>query len=352
MNYLPNFYYLCTQRIMNNMTKQNKNLRIGTLVSLTEPLIVLCIDGTFRLIYNEFNCSLQIGEVILFEDSTDDYPIFAVLLSEFKYYQNIRCYNRDEFEPVLYKTKGLCIPQKILSENSKFIIDNGDNYQFIIYYKNGNDIYADWRYTKSECDLIRTFFDKKSKYNIDDILTNIDKYLDSTNFLSLIESFTITNEEQFISRPGKDDVYYIEKVSMTFDDLYINSLFPKIKETVYRDSGYCDAYSMRIHPTVRDYIEEEQLLIANAKKEYNKDSHRHFLIAHQIGNILDDIEQSNKKDLNLYKSFLHEIHFLLKNEDVNEEFCRKFNALLRSIYRIATNGEEIGWHHFYDHITR
>ena len=131
------------------MSEQNKNLRIGTLVSLTEPLIILCIDGTFRFIYNEFNCSLQIGEVILFEDSTDDYPIFAVLLSEFQYYQNIRCYNRDEFEPILYKTKGLCIPQKILDESSKFIIDNGDNYQFIIYYKNENDVYADLVYLQS-----------------------------------------------------------------------------------------------------------------------------------------------------------------------------------------------------------
>lgn len=334
------------------MSDKIKNLRIGVIVGLTEPLIVLCVDGTFRFIYNEFETSLQLGNVVLFEDSVDDYPIFAVLLSEFKYYKNIRCNNRDDYEQLLYRTKGLCVPQTVLYESSKFIIDNGYNYQFIIYYKNGDDVYADWRYTNSECDLIRNFFKGQTKYDINSVLIEIDEYLDTTDFLSLIESFTIINKEHFISRPDKDDYYFVEKVSMIFDDTYINSLFPKIEETIYSDSGYCDAYSMSIHPNIRDYMEEEQLFIATAKKKYNKEEHRRFLIVNKIGNILEGIEQSNRNNLDLYKSFFSEIHLLIKNEDVNENFCCKHNELLRSIYRIATNGEEIEWHHFYDRIVR
>lgn len=334
------------------MSLKIKNLRVGVIVSETDPLIVMCIDGTFRFVESEIYPSSSVGEIIFFEDSPTDDAVFVVPISEFKYYSNCRSYDQDYDETLRKDQNGLCVPKKILNESSKFIVDNGNGYQFIVYYQNEDDTYADWRYTESERELIRTFFCKPSEANINDILIDIDEYLNSTDFVSLIESFTINNEERFICRPGKEDYYYIDKVSMSFDDKYIESLFPVISENIHEDSGFCSAYSMRIHPIDREYMKEEKKLISIAKHKYNKDEHRRFLINNRINSLLLDHEKKNQNDLSIYKSFFRETYNLIENPDINIEFCCKHNELLRSTYKIANNGYEIDWHNFYNHITR
>lgn len=322
-------------------------LEIGVVICLTDPLIILSTNGTFRFLENGLRSSLKVGEIVLFKELPSeecDYINFVLPISEFRYYKNIRCHNRECYNKELY-AQGLCIPQEILKESTQFIIDNGYGYQFIIYCEYNNIVYADWKYTNLDQDLLKYYFRKKSKPDINKILLEIDQYIDTIDANSIMESFTIINKEVFISKPGKDDYYYVKKESNLFEDQYIASLFPVINETVYDDCGYCDAYSMRINPVVRGYNEEEQFLIASAKQKYNKEEHRRFLVNERIEETLYDIEQDEKNILNIYKSFFSKAFQLMKDENVNFQFCYHYNELLRSLGKVINN--DMDWNEYH-----
>ena len=332
-----------------------KDLRIGVIISETDPAIVACLDGTFRLLYSDVLENPVQYTIILFEDSKSDEIEFVAHLDEFDYYTNIRGSERSDYDEFFYqKYHGLCVPKKILSKSNKFIIDNGYGYQFVIYYFNeqANTIYADSRYTKNEQLLISSHFNKNQEVDINSSLQEIDRYLIVSNIEKILESFTIENKEYFKNKIGGDDRYYIKKESMRFDDGYIDSLFPHIDKTVYSDSGYCDAYSMRIDFDKREYIEEEKKYIRDAKKKYDKDSHRRWLIAMRIEEFMQMQKFFYEKKIKLINSFLEEYIKLLKNDEVNVEFINQHNYTLRKMYRIANNGDEIEGHNFYNKITR
>ncbi|MBR6252217.1 MAG: hypothetical protein IKR17_13660 [Bacteroidales bacterium] len=137
---------------------------------------------------------------------------------------------------------------------------------------------------------------------INTIIQEVDNYISTLNVDELLESFTISNEEFFNHRAGKDDRYFVFKRSKEFEDKYINSLFPKINETIYEDRGYCTAESMRIDIEKRPYTKEEAELIDKAKEKYNKDEHRASLLNEQLDNYF-------RKQRNIVYDAIHEQKF-------------------------------------------
>lgn len=329
-----------------------KDLRIGIVISSeTSPLIVVCLDGTIRFARRNILQSLKDGEIILFEDSKDDYIKWAVRISEFSYFTNIRCNNRDDYDENIYKTKGVCVPKYIMSEHNKFIVNNGYGCQLVIYCKTPLKTYADWRYTKEEHNLIETYFEAKSDFDFNNELIAIDKYLDETDFDSIIESFEIFNEELYLSRPGKDDYYYIEKKCTSFDDRYINSLFPVVGGEVYRDHGWCSYSALKVDFVRRAYMDEEREAIQEAKLKYNKDEHRRFLVSKVYKEYNQKQLRIQEKREKVIKDITHEYANLLRTQRVNIPFANKLNDLLRSFY-LGVHHTDIGNHNFCTSISR
>lgn len=330
-----------------------KDLRIAIIISdETSPIIAMCLDSTLRFIRKDILRDCKIGNIIFFEDSSDDFVKFAIKISEFEYFTNVRCFNRDDYDEYLYKIKnGLCVPKQILAKHNVFIVNNGGGRQLIVYCQTNNMTYADWRYTDRERNLIELYFESANTFDIDANLNQIDTYLNSTNFIAVIESLEIFNDEVYISRPGKDDYYYIEKKRTSFKDLYIDSLFPTVAEEIYKDHGWCSYSDLRVDFVRRDYLEEESIAIENAKLAYNKDQHRRYLLHKLFKEFEDKQQRLLKKREQLLKDLLQEYFTLLQTQRVNIPFAKQLNNLLRSFYHGLHHGD-IGSHNFATPITR
>ena len=166
-----------------------------------------------------------------------------------------------------------------------------------------------------------------------EIIEDIESYLTDENITKIIESFTILNEEIFHNRPGKDDYYFVVKVSQKFDDDYLNSLFPSINETIYEDHGFCTAESMSIDFEERPYKDEELKYISEAKKEYNKNSHRVYLLNKHFSDMKNKIDYFYNKKNNNQMMFVNEIKKILLNDVEGFEFGKEYNILLRNYYK-------------------
>lgn len=328
-----------------------KSLKVGILVSNTDyPSIVACLDGTFRLWYPEDNSNLpELHSILLFEDMPDDNIEYVISIDEFDFFSiqqfNHNSYNREQYDSFLYDNcKGLCVHKEALALSKRFILDHGSSRQFVIYCKNDNIIYADCHYTEIERLLIVSHFNKPKPLDINEVLIDIDRYINQLDVDSIIESFTIENEEIFICRPGKDDYYYVDKVSKLTNDEYINSLLPKIREQVYKDSGYCEAHRMSIHPTKRAYSEEESKYIADAKLKYDKDAHRRWLIRNKINEFIKGTSAIYQDKISIIKAFTQEMDKLIKDENINRSFVKEHNKFLRDSIRKAHDYKFAGYY--------
>ncbi|MBR5677908.1 MAG: hypothetical protein IKX20_07205 [Paludibacteraceae bacterium] len=334
-----------------------KNLRVGVLLSNSKNGIIICLDGTFRVADANLPEKFQLLDTILFEDSKSDRARYIIGLKDFDYYDN-SLHRYSNYDEILYKEEnGICVPKECIAKSSKFIVDSGSGYQFIIYCNNGSDVYVDWRYTEQERELIRTYFIKQSLPTLGEVIDDVESYINKLDIEQILNSFTIINEEHFKNCPGKDDWYFVHKKSKVFNDGYINSLFPKIDEKIYRDHGFCAASSMRIigadkSMQERTYIDEEQKYINAAKTKYNRDNHRRFLLNERISSLISTIEKEHKRKQELYGAFMNEPKKILENNELNAEYALQLNQLLRKYYRLANNNDEIDWHNFFSHITR
>lgn len=327
-----------------------KNLRVGVILYPSQKGIVFCLDGSLRFASCE---QYKENDIVFFRDDKSDSIDFLISICEFDYFKDYSFRERHECDELLYKQgNGLCVPKKYLNQSTKFIVDSGDSRQFIIYLKNQGEIYADWRYIQSERDIIRNYFCTYKPIDPKRVLLEVDSYLNNFDINSVLESFTIINEEKFISRPGRDDYYFIDKVSKRFEDEYIDSLFPHIDESIYSHSGYCSAYSMRINIEKRAYKDEEFLAIENAKAKYDVGQHRIALLNKEIQELLDKQKDYYENLISIKMSFFEEIKKLLQNDIINIDYAKHLNELIREYYRIANNNSESEWHNYYNKITR
>ena len=200
--------------------------------------------------------------------------------------------------------------------------------------------------------MIRFHFVKNETKTPQNIIEETNNYLESLDINELLESFTISIHNTYISRPGKEDSCYVNKRSKVFDDGYINSLFPSINEDLYSERGFCSAYSMGWHGEKRPYKEDELRFIEKAKSNYNKECHRTYLLNERFDSLLRDQRSLHEKTIELRLSCIKEIINLLRNDKVYIDYATDLNRILRLYYRKAHNGEEIDWHNFYDKITR
>lgn len=332
---------------------QIKDLRVGVIVSSDiYPIAIMSLDGTFRFAKKNVLKNIEIGQIIFFEDKKDDIISYMVPITKFVYFKNLRGLNRDDYDSYLYKEKGgLCVPKIALKESDSFIVNNGSGYQFIVYHKTPLRIYADWRYTDEERELIETFFERPNEQDYDALLLSVDEYITTHDFNKVIESFEIFNEEFYHSRPGKDDYYYIEKKCTTFEDGYINSLFPIVGGEVYRDHGWCSYSALRVDFERRAYMEEEQEAIAAAKEKYSISEHRRFLISQALKKRDAENYAYSRKKERVIRSFVKEYTKLICHPKVCFPFVKSLNELLRSFYRGLYNSNIEG-HNFFNAITR
>lgn len=329
-----------------------KNLRVGVILNDVSPRILCCLDGTFRF-DNLGLCNIfQINDVVLFEDSKSDEIRFAIGLDKFHFYSNLGHHNEDYYDYAIRKKTGICVPKECLAQNDKFIIDNGYGYQFVIFCKHSDVVYVDWRYTDEERDLIISYYTKNETKTPKQIIEETDNYLENLDVNALLESFTISVQDTYISRPGKDDYCYVDKRSIIFDDGYINSLFPTINENIYRDSGFCPAHSMGWDDERRIYRNEELKCIEEAKKKYDKDKHRAYLLCKRLENLLHEKRIRFEKKQKNSIPFVDEVLNLLRDDNVSIEYATELNRMLRTYYRMANKGHEIDWHNFYEKIER
>lgn len=329
-------------------TNKIKGLRVGVVVSNnTTPIVLICTDGTLRLYtHNKDQVNLSTGDILLFQETKDDFVKFAVPISEFEYFTNIRGYNREFYDEELYNTRGgLCVPKNLTTKHSKFIVNNGCGYQFIVYYRDERAFFVDWRYTEPEQDLISLYFESQDTFNFEDVLIDIDRYLDETDFTSIIKSLEIYNDEFYHSRPGKDDYYYINKKRTIFDDKYIDSLFPCVEEQIYEDHGWCSYSSLHVDFVRRDYLKEEQEAINKAIELYDKEAHRRFLITQAYNKYHKEEEDYRRRREEAVNSFVSEYRELLSTQRVNIPFAKSMNELLRSFYK-GVHHRDIDGHNF------
>lgn len=327
-----------------------KNLRVGILIKESGIGIILCLDGTFRFDKDELCKNYKTNDIILFEDSKTDDILYAIGLDSFRFYKDIAFHNENYYDYSIRKKTGICVPKEYIMNNDRIIVDRGQGYQFVIYCKINDILYVDWRYTDSERDLIRSHFATPEKEDPQTIIDDIERYLESLNTDELLESFTIKDEITYISRPGKDDSRYITKRSKTFDDGYINSLFPRIEEEISSERGYYLPPIGRLTHAC-PYKEEESLYIEIAKTKYSKNKHRSYLLNKRFVDLIARYKEELNSVIGSRFSFLSNIKQLLLNEMVSVEYARELNKIIRDYYRKANNAE-IDWHNFYDKITR
>ena len=315
-------------------------LRLGIVIgtqygwnSEKKYIVVLCSDGTLRFIdiqtksVNSYMEGINANDIVLVEATKTDEVEFVIPLSNFHYYES----DYGIYNEIIYNKTNCKIPNTYIEENDFFIFNKGSVFGEPIegYCRYRKTIYILHNLNYTETNLIRDFFRQNNLKKPKEIIEDIENYLTEENITKKIESFTITNKQFFSHRPGKDDYYYIDKVSKKFEDEYINSLFPNIDETIYEDHGFCSAESMKIDFEERPYKAEECELINEAKKKYNKEEHRVYLFNKYFSESLY-IYTTWKENLMM---FVNEIEKILLNDVEGFEFGKEYNKLLRNYYK-------------------
>ena len=322
-----------------------QSLSFGIIVGRDDFKVILRDNGYFQILEDSLISKVNPEDFVFFLPNKEGKCSLVVPLCEFDYFENMRCTGRDDYDPILFKDNGgLCVPKEALLRSNSFIVNNGSGYQYIVYYKQDETAYAGWTYSYQEQTIINAFFKNKmylkDTFDINQRLCDIDKYLDELVVDSIIDSFTIENEETFICRPGKDDYYYVKKVYKEVAEPYINRLFPHKSECIYEDSGFCTAESMSIHPPKRPYIEEEEELKIIAKEKYNKEEHRRFLIEEMMWeyriDIIERCENNNYQNSifsRAIKKFIDVDRWKIYENDYEEyltHLCDIYNSALDS----------------------
>lgn len=310
-------------------------LGLGIVIGLQEIdyskkyIVVGCTDGTVRFIdpykesVNPYLKGIKTNDIVLVDIAQTDEVEFVISLSDLHYYESDDC----QYNEIIYQKTNCRIPNKYIEDNDFFIFFKKGYLQVSGYCRYRKKIYILDDLNHTECELIIEFFQKGGLQEPKEIIEDIESYLNDENIIQIIESFTIINEATFIHRPGKDDYYYVHKISKKFKDEYINSLFPTIKEEIYSDRGFCSAESMSIDFEKRPYKDEELESIKEAKNKYNKEEHRVYLLNKKFSELKANLEYTYKRN---HKIFVNEVKNMLLDYGDGFKFGKEYNILLRN----------------------
>lgn len=241
----------------------------------------------------------QFSEYVFFDDSSKE-PELIIPIDRFDYFNDLKCPTYgDEGCQVINKVR---IPDEALRRSERFLLD--ECYGTLkAYYRTEDVVYLACA-SHNAYRIISFELRPKSIPNDIDTLVEIDNYLDNLDVSGMINSFTIRNEETFLSRPGRDDYYYIHKIYNHVKDEYIDGLFPHDRITIYEDRGYTSAHSMSINFEEAPYSDEENTLRSEALEKYDKNSHRRFLVREAMSRI--ELSATKRTELvNLFDTLLH-----------------------------------------------
>lgn len=298
-----------------------KKLEIGLIISESRPMIILGLDGNIHIDYNCLCKGLKDNDVVLFEDSSSNNTLqYVISIKEFHYY-SIYDTNLSRWEmennndkDIYNNTNHVCVPIKLINENDKFIFDHGDGFLSVLYCKTKHNVYANWIYNGMT--IIRHCLnnDKDGCKSIIEEINEIEESINHFNKNQTLEKFRIMNKETFLSRPGKDDYYFVDKVSTQFEDKYIDSLFPTINECIYKDYGYCEAHTMAIELDDSEYDEEVKQLVEEAKQKYDKDKHRLYLLCEKLSNYMVKKEKNYNENFDVQAVFFNLMKKVIRNK--------------------------------------
>ena len=290
-----------------------KKLEIGLIISESRPMIILGLDGNIHIDYKCLCKGLKNNDVVLFEDSGSNNTLqYVISIKEFHYY-SIYDINLSGWEmehnndkEIYNNTNHVCVPIKLIKENEKFILDLGNGSSSVLYCKVRHNVYANW--IDNGMPIIRHYLNK-SKDSCKSIIEEINEIEESINHFNINQTL-----EKFLSRPGKDDYYFVDKVSTKFEDKYIDSLFPTINECIYKDYGYCEAHTMAIELDDSEYDEEVKQLVEEAKQKYDKDKHRLYLLCEKLSNYMMKKEKYYNEKFDIQAVFFNLMKNVIKRE--------------------------------------
>lgn len=291
------------------MERVNIKLSLAIANKIYDVVVLKCMDNTLRIVpskrdlksvdwnlFPKFNmvCYSILDNFDIFSNiKNGDYVVFAdtgdiilceniVPLDNFQYKQMAETDNCENFD-------GIYVPRELLKTTNMFFADHGVGKQFVYYLSNEKYYCVDIMRNIRDDNLIRRYFREKTRLidnDIYEVLEDIDDYLAKFDIREFASNFKIQNVEHFISRPGKDDYYFISKESSNIDDAYLKKLFPIIDEQIYSDSAFAEAHSMSINPVQNAYAQEEQLYRQYAICNYDKNEHKKTLICSYIKDLI------------------------------------------------------------------
>lgn len=137
-----------------------------------------------------------------------------------------------------------------------------------------------YEYKQNEYDNLEKFIEDKSRY------------IDTLDVETLISSYYVVRQEQLQRRPGKDDQYFIYRVShLDSTDSYLQYLLPSKKDLIDYDLNWCSA-SDEDNTGIYVLQEETELLRNNARSQYTKARHLAFLVE-------EFLDKKKKNDIKL-----------------------------------------------------
>lgn len=291
------------------MERISIKLSLAIAMKIYDVVVLKCMDNTLRIVpsksdlksidwnlFPKFNkvyyfvlndidviSNIKNGDYVVFADTSDIILRENILpLDNFQYKQIAGTDNCENFD-------GIYVPRELIKTTNMFFADHGVGKQFVYYLRNEKYYCVGIMRNLRDDNLIRRYFFEKTRPISNDIykvLKDIDDYLSEFDIREFASNFKIQNVEHFISRPGKDDYYFIRKESTNIDDAYLKKLFPIIDEQIYTNSAFTEAYSMSINPIQNAYVEEEQLYREHAICNYDKNEHRKTLICNYIKDLI------------------------------------------------------------------
>lgn len=198
--------------------------------------------------------------------------------------------------------------------------------------------------SEKEIKITNLYYDNSAESNkitYDDILKQyaiVSEKIDSLNINEIIDSYRITVETNYISKPCGDDRCYVDqKTNYLYKDDYLLMLLPNYSEELYSDSGY----TTDLYPNRKFEIEWEkeadkltEFHKTNAKKMYNKNTHKLILTSQYI---------MNNEHLYYREKYSHSN--LQEHTELlwNDVFCHSWNKnnYKENIQRYNTNEKDL-----------
>lgn len=137
---------------------------------------------------------------------------------------------------------------------------------------------------------------------VTNVIVEFKKQIDSINAFEIIDTFEIMKIGRYISRPGRDDHYFVDLYqSLPNDDKFLSYLLPSKQENIfYDDNAYpSDGYRTGVLLMTEETMQARE----KAKAEYSKEKHLAYLISDFFSNVTKTNERAEFLKKQIMKEF-------------------------------------------------